>query len=97
MIDTIHRVAHMARLRSLAVARDMIETARVSEEPRFFAALEAVLEVLPVSRAWTGIALEGDLRSAGDDFEVLENLRRLAYTDQVDRPKQLKFWQDEEA
>ena len=97
MIDTIHRVAHMARIRSLAAARELIETARVQEEPRFFAALEAVLEVLPVSRAWTGIALEGDVRAAGDDFEVLENLRRLAYTDKVDRPKQLEFWTKDEA
>ncbi len=97
MIDTIHRVAHMARIRSLAAARDLIETARVQEEPRFFVALEAVLEVLPVSRAWTDIPLQGDVRAAGDDFEVLENLRRLAYSDKVDRPKQLEFWTKEGA
>ena len=92
MIDAIHRVAHMARVRTLAAGRDMIEAARLQDDPRFFAAFEAVLEVLPVSRAWTGIALEGDVRAAGEDFEVLENLRLLAFTDKVDRPKQLEFW-----
>lgn len=92
MIDAIHRVAHMARVRTLAAGREMIEAARLKDDPRFFAAFEAVLEVLPVSRAWTDIPLEGDVKAAGEDFEVLENLRRLAYTDKVDRPKQLGFW-----
>ena len=97
MIDAIHRVAHMARVRTLAAGRDMIDAARLKDDPRFFAAFEAVLEVLPVSRAWTGIALKGDVAAAGEDFEVLENLRRLAFTDKVDRPEQLKFWPEDEA
>ena len=97
MIDAIHRVAHMARVRNLAAGREIIEAARLKDDPRFFAAFEAVLEVLPVSRAWTGIALKGDVAAAGEDFEVLENLRRLAFTDKVDRPEQLKFWPEDEA
>ena len=65
------------------------------EDPRFFAALEAVLEVLPVSRTWTGIDLEGETEAAGDDFEALYNLARLAYRDQIDEPEQLKLWRDD--
>jgi hypothetical protein len=31
-------------------------------------------------------------KAAASDFEALENLRRLALTDQVDEPMQLKLW-----
>jgi putative DNA methylase len=58
----------------------------------FFAALEAVLEVLPVGKAFSGIDLDGDLAASGSDFEALENLRKLAFTEQVDPPKQLDLW-----
>ena len=78
MIDAIHHAANTARLRSLAEARERLERGRVVEDPRFFAALEAVLEVLPVSRTWTGIDLEGEKAAAGDDFEALWSLARLA-------------------
>ena len=50
MIDAIHHAANMARVSSLTVAREMLANALVDQEPRFFAALEAVLEVLPASR-----------------------------------------------
>ena len=95
MIDTIHHAANLARLRSLAAARELLEGAFVEQDPRFFAALEAVLEVLPVSKSWTGIDLEGEAAAAGDDFEVLYNLYRLAYRDEIDEPEQLKLWQDD--
>ncbi len=67
----------------------------MTQEPLFLSALEAVLEVLPPSRAFTGFdPVEAVLPSASD-FEVLENLRRLAYADRVDRPTQLSLWQTE--
>ena len=94
MIDAIHHAANTARLRSLAAARDLLERALVVEDQRFFAALEAVLEVLPVSRAWTGIDLEGETEAAADDFEALYNLARLAFREQIDEPEQLKLWLD---
>ena len=97
MVDAIHHAAHMARIRSLAAAQEMLANALVDQEPRFFAALEAVLEVLPVSRAYTGIDLEGETADAGDDFEALYNLARLAYGDEIDEPEQLKLWQEENA
>ena len=53
--------------------------------------LKAVLEVLPVSKAWTGIDLDGDV-AAGSDFEALEKLRTLAWSDRVSPPKQLELW-----
>ena len=95
MIDAVHHAANRARMRSLAAAQEMLTEARIHQDPRFFAALEAVLEVLPVSKAFTGIELEGDAAPSGSDFETLYNLARLAYRDEIDEPAQLKLWQDD--
>jgi len=91
-IDSVHNAAHMARLRGLDAAREMLEKAGVVSEPQFFAALEAVLEVLPVGKAFSGVELDGDLAASASDFEALEKLRRLAFATQVDEPKQLEIW-----
>ena len=96
MIDAIHHGANMARTRSLSAAREMLATVLVDRDQRFFAALEAVLEVLPVSKSFTGIELEGDTAASGSDFEALYNLARLAYGDEIDEPRQLELWQDDE-
>ena len=96
MIDAIHHTANMARSRTLAAAKELLEKVGLNQDQSFFAALEAVLEVLPVSKAFTGIDLEGDVAAQGNDFEALENLRRLAFTEQVDEPGQLKLWKDVE-
>ena len=95
MIDAVHHAANMARIRTLAAAREMLGGALVEEDPRFIAALEAVLEVLPVSTTWTGIDLEGEAEAAAGDFEALYNLARLAYRDEIDEPEQLKLWLEE--
>ena len=97
MIDAIHHATNIARVRSLAAAQEMLAATLVDQDPRFFAALEAVLEVLPVSKAFTGIELEGAAAASGSDFEILYNLTRLAYGDEIDAPEQLKFWQEENA
>ena len=97
MIDAVHHAANTARVRSLSAAREMLEGALVEEDQRFVAALEAILEVLPVSKTWTGIDLEGETEAASDDFEVLYNLTRLAYRDEIDEPEQLKLWREENA
>ena len=97
MIDAIHHAAHTARGSSLAAAQEMLSNALVDQDPRFFTALEAVLEVLPVSKAFTGIELEGNVAAAGSDFEALYNLVRLAYGNEIDEPGQLKLWQDDDA
>lgn len=90
-IDTIHHTAHLARTRSLGAARELLEKANVTNEPSFLASLEAVLEVLPVNRSFGGEELTGDAAASGSDFEVLENLRRLAFGKQVDPPAQLEI------
>ena len=95
MIDAIHHAARLARNKSLDAARELLAKARVNREPRFFAALEAVLEVLPVSTKHTGVQLEGDLAASGSDFEALYDLYRLAYSDKFDEPEQLKIWRDD--
>ena len=92
MIDALHHAAHVARSKSLAAARELLERAGVDQDPRFFAALEAILEVLPMSLDITGIRLAGDAAAAGDDFEALYKLSRLAYSDQVAEPDQLTLW-----
>jgi len=89
MIDALHHAAHQARTRTVGLARELVEKVGVDKEPAFLRALEAVLEVLPPSRQFTGIDLPDAAADAGSDFEALENLRRLAFAEQIDRPQQL--------
>ena len=96
MIDAIHHAAHTARVRSLTAAQEKLAKAQVNQEPRFFAALEAVLEILPMSRAFTGIELDGPAAASGSDFKALYDLARLAYGDKLDEPEQLKLWQNDD-
>ena len=97
MIDAIHHAANRARMQSLAAAQEMLGEALVEHDPRFFAAFEAVLEVLPISQTFTGIVLAGDAEAAGNDLEALYNLYRLAYRDRIDEPEQFRLWQDDGA
>ena len=72
----------------------------MDRSPDFAIALEAVLEVLPISRSFRGFDLGSKaktLESASEDFGVLENLRRLAFGEVVDEPEQLKLWREESA
>jgi len=92
MIDAVHHAAYFARTRTLDAGRELLVNAGVSNDPQFFATLEAVLEVLPVGKAFSQVELDGDLGASGSDFDVLENLRRLAFSAQVDSPKQLEMW-----
>jgi len=88
-LDAVHHAAYSARSRNLQHAREQLEKVQVDKEAGFFSALEAVLEVLPVSMAFSGIDLEGDVKEFGSDFEALENLRKLAFADDVDEPEQI--------
>ena len=51
MIDALHHAAHAARTCSLQAARDLLAETQADRDPRFDAALEAVLEVLPPTAA----------------------------------------------
>lgn len=92
MIDALHHAAHSARTKTLAAAKDALEKRGLLGEASFRLALQLVLEVLPVSRAFSGVTLDGDVGAASNDFEALENLRRLALSDEVPAPEQLKLW-----
>ena len=97
MIDVIHHAAHLARSRSLAASLDMLKDQGVHQSLDFTIALEAVLEVLPVSRSFRGFDLGPKakaLESASEDFDALEKLRRLAFGEVVDEPEQLKMWRE---
>ncbi len=94
MIDAIHHSANLARTMSLNAAREMLAYTLLDQDTRFFATLEAVLEVLPVSAKFTGLDLEGQVAASGSDFEVLYELSRLAYSDKIGEPKQLNFWRN---
>ena len=92
MIDTLHHAANVSRTRSLAAARDLLADTGLDQDARLFRAFEAVLEVLPVSRRFTGVDLQSEAAASSNDFEALYNLSRLAYQDEVDQPKQLELW-----
>ena len=95
MIDAIHHAANAARSRGLNAAKELLDKAGTAEEPAFLKALEAVLEVLPPSRQFTGYDPAKAVAPAADDFEALENLRRLAFTEKTQPPKQLDMWKDQ--
>jgi adenine-specific DNA methylase len=95
MLDALHHVANAARAKTLAAAKEMAERAGLLGDPAFQQALTYVLEVLPPSRNFSGLALDGDLAAAASDFEALENLRRLALADRVPAPEQLKLFAEE--
>ncbi len=96
MIDAIHHVANVARLKSLNSAKDLIASEILDQDERFFVTLKAVLEVLPPTKSFTGIELKDEVAAAGNDFEVLYGLSRLAYSEQIDEPVQLKLWQNDQ-
>jgi len=59
-------------------------------------AIDCSGEVRPTGIAFSGIDLPADVTGAGNDFEALEKLRRLAFSDRVEEPKQLELWKQEE-
>lgn len=95
MIDALHHAAHLGRTRTLEAAHELLQRNALAAGDAFLTALRAVLEVLPVPKAFTGIDLEGEAAASAGDFEALEKLRRLAFAGQVPEPKQLDLWKDE--
>lgn len=95
MLDVLHHAAHTARIRTLEVAREQIQHYGLDKDIVFLDALRAVLEVLPPSHHFTGFDPGKASEPAANDFEALENLRRLAFAKQVDKPRQLSLWETE--
>jgi adenine-specific DNA methylase len=94
MIDALHHAAYQGRTKTLEAARELLERAGIIEDGNFRAAMQAILEVLPVGTAFSGVDLPDDVVGAGNDFEALEKLRRLAFADQVESPQQLDLWNE---
>ena len=98
MIDAVHHAAYVGRSHSLEAAHDLLRNHGLDSEPAFLNALEAVLEVLPPSRTFIGFdATTKDSKASADDFDVLEKLRRLAFSDAIDEPEQLALFREEAA
>jgi adenine-specific DNA methylase len=93
MIDALHHAAYQGRTKTLESARELLERAGIMDNPNFRSAMQAILEVLPVGTAFSGVELPTDVAGAGNDFEAIEKLRRLAFADQVEEPQQLSLWQ----
>lgn len=93
MIDALHHAAYLGRTKTLESARELLERAGIMDNPNFRSAMQAILEVLPVGTAFSGVELPTDVAGAGNDFEAIEKLRRLAFADQVEEPQQLSLWQ----
>jgi adenine-specific DNA methylase len=88
MLDTLHWAAKTAREQNTGAAQSLIESAHLIGDPTLLTALEALLNVLP-----PGIASAGrkkpdvNLAGAANDFEALERLRKLAFSETVPAPK----------
>lgn len=94
MMDALHHLARATRSASLESANELLAKHGLASEPSFLVALEAVLEVLPVGKEWSGLDLPDTAQGAGADFDALEKLRRLALAEKVAEPEQLKIWQE---
>jgi hypothetical protein len=93
MLDALHHAANRARSNGLEAARQLIENNKLVDDLDFQNALAAILEVLPVSSTFTGFEAEkGDVAEAAQDFDVLENIRRLLFSEKVPQAKQLELW-----
>ena len=92
MIDALHHAAYQGRTKTLESARELLQRAGVLADANLATAMQALLEVLPVGTAFSNVELPGDVAGAGNDFDALEKLRRLALTDRVEEPKQLELW-----
>jgi putative DNA methylase len=88
MIDAIHHLAYAARSRSLNSAREMLEKSGLQADASFLMAFETVLEVLPRSKGFSGLEPVKAVKPAADDFEALEQLRRLVLSKEIDEPMQ---------
>ncbi|MBL8787986.1 MAG: DUF1156 domain-containing protein, partial [Deltaproteobacteria bacterium] len=90
IIDALHHAAHRARTVGLDAARELLQTHKVSDLSGFVPGLSALLEVLPVGAAFArGTTVEGEAAGAAGDFDALEQLRRLAFTERIPMPEQL--------
>ncbi|MFZ2982230.1 MAG: hypothetical protein WA085_14445 [Sphingobium sp.] len=94
MIDALHHAAHVMRTRGAEATQEMLEAAGVARDDAFKVAMEALLEVLPPSKTFSGIDSEKAIKPAADDFDALETLRRIAYAGDIGEPQQLELYRE---
>lgn len=92
MINALHRAAHLMRKHGKETTLEMLRDVPPED---FINALSALLEVLPVSTKISEVKMTGDLARFGDDFQMLYDLYRLAFTDKMKEPEQLKLWREQ--
>ena len=91
-----HKMMTLVRRKGFAGADlsaygEVLERNGLLTDPAFHTALQAVLEVLPVSKNFTKVDVPKNAEGASSDFEALESLRKLAFTEHVQQPEQLKL------
>jgi len=92
MLDTLHQAAAIVREQNTGAAKKAIEDNGLLDDATLLTALEALLNVLPaVGNPEKGPRLDANLAGAGNDFEALEKLRRLAFAEAVPAPRVQKL------
>lgn len=94
MIDALHHAANTVRMRGVEAAVEMLDKAGIAHDDEFKVAMEALLEVLPPSKTFSGIESDKAVKPAADDFDALEKLRRIAYENEIGEPQQLELYRE---
>ncbi|WP_065846238.1 DUF1156 domain-containing protein [Sphingobium sp. Ndbn-10] len=94
MIDALHHAAHVMRTRGAEAAQEILSDAGIAKDDEFKVAMEALLEVLPPSKTFSGIEADKAVKPAADDFDALEKLRRIAYEGEIGEPAQLELYRE---
>ena len=94
MIDALHHAANTVRARGVEAAVEQLEKAGIAHDDEFKVAMEALLEVLPPSKTFSGIESDKAVKPAADDFDALEKLRRIAYESEIGEPQQLELYRE---
>jgi adenine-specific DNA methylase len=87
MLDALHWAAKTAREQNTGAAKNIIEGARLLQDPTWLTALEAILNVLPPIVPSAKKKPDAILSGAANDFQALERLRKLAFADSVPAPR----------
>jgi len=82
MIDVLHKTAHTIREQNIGIAKDILERAGLLEDQTFILALETMLNVLPPPKSAENLGT-GPVRGAAADCRELEELRKLAFSKEI--------------
>lgn len=95
MLDTLHQAAYVVREQNTGVAQRAIVDSGLLDDATLLTALEALLNVLPaIANPEKARKVDPNIVGASSDFDALEKLRRLAFSDQVPEPVQKWLFDD---